>query len=204
MKEPVLGTHWDTSPSTIAVLIRAGKRQLADGMAFNDLSHAPTRVVIVKDDNLAGDVRALDKNAWERIIGILQLRHAHDNGDELAARNAIRKIFGISEKDLAQTIKYQESAHILSAVEFTKAMKSAKFILWLRLLPERLEPGILCDDLPTALFVRGALRDLRTCACCDTVFQPERPDQQYCSIRCRERFRKRRLRAKSKQKRRSR
>ena len=84
------------------------------------------------------------------------------------------------------------------AVAFSRAMRSAKVVLWWNLRAERLEPGILCKDLREAAFVTGALDYLMVCPDCDQPFFPDRPDQQYCSIRCRERFRKRRLRAKTK------
>jgi hypothetical protein len=106
---------------------------------------------------------------------------------------------------------YYENAHRNVAGEFTAAMREARLVLWLRMehgvidrrakkvrwKAERIEPGILVPDILTALYVRAALRDLRACPCCNSAFMPARPDQYYCSLRCRETHRQRRRRSKT-------
>lgn len=193
----------------LAVLIRGVEGKVADGFAYSDLFAPSIPVVRVNDENLASDVkRTTGRRAWEQIIAIMQLRRAHSDKDNFRAQKALAKLHGLAPETFSSAIKYDESAQFSIAAEFWKRMRSVRLILWWNLrsdpleaaagLPERLEPGILCPDLKTALFVRAALGDLRACPCCDNPFLPERPDQQYCSITCRERFRKRRLRAKSK------
>ena len=110
------------------------------------------------------------------------------------------KVYGLDASAVSAEIPYVKTAPFMNAAEFTKRMKRCHLVLWLNTKRERLEPGILCTNLETALFVRGALRDLRACPCCDNPFLPNRPDQTYCSLRCRERHRKRRERARSKKK----
>jgi hypothetical protein len=160
-------------------------------------------VVRLKDDRLKADARhPMDRPSWECAIAVFQLRRAYDDRDDLAARKAIAKLHGLNLEHLSPKIRYDEDAGILSGAEFTKRMTQARFVLWLNIerigKRERLEPGLLCPDLDTALYVRGALRDLRACPCCDVPFVPERPNQTYWSIRCRETHRKRRQRSKEK------
>jgi hypothetical protein len=192
-----LGTNRDT----LAVLMRADKKAIADGFVFDSLQHSYP-VVRVKDEQLAADAkRTMDAREWDKAIAAFQLRRAYDDHDDLAARNAVVKLHGLNPAHLSPKIRYDESASIVAGAEFTLRMTQARFVLWLNIARvgrgERLEPGLLCAGLDTALYVRGALRDLRACPCCDTPFLPERPDQTYCSLRCRETHRKRRQRSKS-------
>jgi hypothetical protein len=195
---PGLGTSRD-SRLPLPVLIRVSQQQLADGFVYSDIYAPGVPVVRVIDANLPNNVkRTMGRRAWERVIATFLLRAAHSNHDDFAARNALAKLHGLQLSLLSPKIKYDQSAQFSIAAEFGKAMSSARVILWWNLKADRLEPGILCRDLKAALFLRAALGDLRVCPCCDQPFLPDRPDQQYCSILCRERFRKRRLRARIK------
>jgi hypothetical protein len=193
-----------TNRDTLAVLVRAAKGEACDGMVFDGMHHS-FPVARVKDDRLATDAKqSMSGRAWEQAIATFQLRRAYDDGDDLAARNATVKLYELDPAHLSPKIRYDESGGIMAGAEFTKRMTQTRFVLWLsmeRIAPrERLEPGLLCPDLETALYVRGALRDLRACPCCENPFLPDRPDQIYCSLRCRETHRKRRSRAKSRPK----
>ncbi len=82
--------------------------------------------------------------------------------------------------------------------EITRHMKRAKFVLWWNWKRKRFQPAIFCPDVRTAQYVRAALDQARVCPNDDRPFIPEREDQEYCSIRCRETFRQRRRRSKIK------
>jgi hypothetical protein len=250
MQKTGLGTSWDRRGGSFPVLLRARQSELPDGFAYEEFGAPGIGVVRVNDQTLAQDVKAaVSVRAWERIIAAMQLRRAHNEHDNLWARQAIKKLWGLTVRGvrgpsaaisrafgklegsqalsaeslstlkqslrsidpvdpLSSQINYAESAQFTIAPEFTRRMKSVRLILWWNLrnsireaeMPERLEAGILCPDQTAALFVRAALGDLRACPCCDNPFLPDRPDQQYCTTACRERFRKRRLRANVKKK----
>jgi hypothetical protein len=158
-------------------------------------------VVRIDDESLLKDVK---QPSWKRALTTIQLRRAHNVHDDFAAKNALAKLHDLPANSFSlPKIGYDElQAQVTIAAEFSEAMRSAKIVLWLncgsaqKFVANRLEPAILCTDTKTALFVRAALGDLRACPCCDQPFLPERKDQQYCSIACRERFRKRRFRSK--------
>jgi len=147
--------------------------------------------------------------ALTKLYPYLQAPTLPDDVKALLGRLAGTRLASIAERvgreRLSAKIHYDESAHTLAAAEFTKHMTQTRLVLWVKIVPfdhwkpgkrrERLEPGILCPDLDTALYVRAALRDLRVCPCDDNPFLPERPDQIYCSTRCRETFHKRRQRS---------
>lgn len=84
--------------------------------------------------------------------------------------------------------------------EFTSAMKSARVVLWYDWKKRRFQPAVYCKNLTTALYVLAALQELHACPACSKPFMQERTDQEYCSIRCRERFRQQRRREKLAQK----
>jgi hypothetical protein len=83
--------------------------------------------------------------------------------------------------------------------EFSRVIKSARLVLWFNWKRKQFQPAIFCKDRKTAMFVRAVLRDMRACPCDDKIFTPERPDQEYCSIACRERYRQRRRYSKIRQ-----
>lgn len=82
----------------------------------------------------------------------------------------------------------------------THALRSARLILWREEKGQRLLPAIYCPDTATALYVRALIRiagsrALLICPNCGNPFLQPRPNQDYCSIRCREAHRVARWRA---------
>jgi hypothetical protein len=154
---------------------------------------------------LADEIRTTRPQEWTRIIATLQVRAAINRKDVFGAVKAAA--------DAGQKVAAPEIFYTL-AREQNEHLKGARLVLWehFQLSKKRVfdlgatklvriwsaEMGVLCPDLTTALFVHAALGNLRLCPCCDKPFEPARPDQHYCSIRCRETFRKRRLRASAK------
>jgi hypothetical protein len=217
-----LGQHWDKASlkrqlsidrnmAVLPVLTPAAENQIADGLVFLDRREPAIRVVwVTTPEGLFADLRkSMDASDWERIVNTVQLRAALNARDEFKAKDAIAKLLGLSPKleafiltlpkaqrdVLSNPPKSLPDAPIIVAAEFSRQMSATKIVLWLNAHTTRLEPGILCPDLKAAFFVRVALGKTIVCPCCDKPFKPERPDQEYCSIRCRERFRKRRQRA---------
>jgi hypothetical protein len=75
-------------------------------------------------------------------------------------------------------------------------MEKVRFVVWWDWQRKKFQPALWCPTMDAALCVLTALHDLKVCPTCDIPFQPERPDQVYHSLRCRERFRQQRRREK--------
>lgn len=82
-----------------------------------------------------------------------------------------------------------------------------RLVLWWNEKERRFLPALYCaGGIPDAAFVRLLLSvaagkkalGLRVCPHCSTLFLQGRPDQEYCSIRCREAYRVARWRGKQK------
>ena len=168
-------------------------------------------VVVVERDTLAARVKScVSAKEWDAVVARIQLLHSYYRSDTFGAETAIRKIVGAASdlplskngvEDWIASGMGRDATEWVAAAEFIKRLAGAtQLILWWDLDREHpnIQPGILCKDHLTALYVCAALRYTLSCPCCDVPFIPARPDQDYCSIRCRETFRKRRLRANQK------
>jgi hypothetical protein len=194
-KKTGLGTY---RPPGIAVLIRGVREDgTCDGWLMfktralqnGHLQLEGEPVLRVGDDALHDSAKR-----WKRALAVLSLRDACDNKDELGARRAVAALYDVQS---SRTSRWATHGRGAVATEFNKRMRSARFVLWLH-HDLRLEPGILCPDRKTALFVRAALQDVRVCPSDGNLFVPQRQDQKYCLPQCRERFRKQRFREKQK------
>jgi predicted RNA-binding Zn ribbon-like protein len=136
-------------------------------------------------------------------------KHASRNaGADKAAfldlRTALQAMFAGST-----SVNPQREARYGLAPSWTKAMSSARIVLWwaesLDDQPyRRFTPAIYCADPKAALYVWEALSEqrVRICVGCGEFFVPERTNQLYhANGRCGDRHRKRRQRSKSKSKR---
>ena len=149
--------------------------------------------------------------AFPDLIALTQLRTALEKQDDYAAHEALEKLLAIDPtadgaqqfrsvpqgKKRVSIIALFAPGRVILPRIFTEKVSQARLVLWRRSekTDKQFWPAVYCPDLKTALFARAALRDLLCCPSCDKAFRPERPDQQYCSLRCRERFRQRRRRA---------
>ena len=184
---------------SIAVLVAAKKGAEFDGVVYGGfsgrsaLTHSRLHVVRVDGMKLAKDVRkTVSIEGWRRICAVLQAREAINRKDAYAAANCLWTSWRIVARPSIAML--QE----LTANQMTDRLKDSRLVVWDNMRAEHrdiLELGVFCANLKAALFARAALGDLRSCPCCEDPFVPHRPDQDYCSIRCRETFRKRRLRA---------
>jgi predicted nucleic acid-binding Zn ribbon protein len=203
----------ETLGHRLAILVPAKKGEDTAG-AIYPYRLMPFGVVCVRTETLGAEVkRATKPRAWNQIVGLLQLLDAHNKGDMLLARSGIIKTCGFDEGGFDALLRPTSPRNpwkkqmddmceptkigILAAEEITKQLKTARLVLWhpWRAGAHWLEPAVFCPNMETALFVAGALQYVRICPSCGVPFLPARPDQEYCSIRCRETFRKRRLRA---------
>lgn len=158
--------------------------------------------------------RTLAPRRFERIIGYFQVAEAMKRNDlftaasraaEVAAKLGLPRATQITVRNISALVNREQNENL----------KGAWFVVWVRSDRTKsrvfdlgsgvtrrssvsLNPGVLCKDLATAAFVHEALGYLRICPCCSSAFKPDRPDQHYCSTRCRETFNKRRSRARSK------
>jgi hypothetical protein len=219
-------THRDKRVTPLPVLIPATPQQYDDGkydggkcgIPINlkwlkeckkplDLLSSSKPVVVVGGKNLNGDklISAAKKSMgsnWQRFVATVQIRDGHENGDSYSIRNALSKLRGNKFTESWRLTLGLRSFPVLGLpTDFARAMKRSQIVLWWTTDRMRLEPAIFCETLNTAMYVKAALRYLRACPCCDQPFVPDRPDRQFCTVPCRERFRKRRQRANSKSRR---
>jgi hypothetical protein len=134
------------------------------------------------------------------LVAKLQLWQSHKTQDSYLSDKALDQLFA-SDPRIAAAYKQGPRDRIAPTIlpeEFSRVLKSARLVLWWDWRKKKLRPAVSCPTLKCAQYVAAVLGDLRACPSCDKPFRPDRPDQEYCSIQCRERFRKQRQRANSK------
>jgi hypothetical protein len=204
----------------LPLLVRATpdqiKRSAYDGLAnFNPKKPLqPVRIFgadyLKEGSALAKEVRKSMAAEWPLFIAATQLRAAHESGNKYEIDSAFRKLLAaLPEKSGDDPAMRERITEFWSAVPWSaKAapvnlppalsheMSDAHLVLWWNSRRKQFLPAIFCPDYKTAMFAQVALKDLRACPDCDKSFIPDRPDQLYCSIPCRERHRQRRRRDK--------
>lgn len=90
--------------------------------------------------------------------------------------------------------------------EMTTRLRRIRLVIWARKEPGiggwpklALHLGMLCPDIETALCAFSVQRMLLVCPRCKTIFRPDQANQDYCSPKCSENYRKSRNRAKDKE-----
>jgi len=204
----------------LPVLVRATPEQVKqrayDGLANFD-TKKPLQPVCVFGTDYLKEKSALHREVlksmraeWPLFIAATQLRAAHEGGNSYEIDKAFRKLLAaLPEKSGDDDALRERIAEFWSAAPWSaKAaplnlppalsheMSGAHLVLWWNSRKKQFLPAIVCPDYKTAMFVRVALKDLRACPDCDKPFIVERPDQEYCSVPCRERHRQRRRRDK--------
>lgn len=139
-----------------------------------------------------------------RFVRTLTARDAIKSGDW----SAVLKAYGLNASERMTDVERSAKAtkvQLKTTSEISKRLRRARVVMWARQEPGRggwmktlMGVGLLCPDLTTAAFVLEALDKLRACPRCGELFQPSRPQQKYCSDRCRDTFNKRQQRQKSK------
>lgn len=204
----------------IEVLMRAMEGEQEDGFVFLWGKRTFPVVRVPRDQNikkLALDIKKTVKpRQWARFSSAFQARAAINRGDLFAALNGMGGFFNVKNLSRQERMLAYGGLPEHVAREQNRHLRRAQLVMWGRTDPKyrrvfnigdgkKLESncpidlGILCDSPTIALFAYQALNMLRVCPCCNEPFEPTRDDQDYCSMRCRETFRKRRLRAKAKQ-----
>lgn len=204
----------------LPILVRAtpeqSKRREYDGRMNFDTKKPLQEVRIFGADYLK-DGSALNKEVrkamaaeWPLFIAATQLRAAHESGNRYEIDQALRKLLAsLFEKSDDASAMRERIAEFWSAEPWSAnaapvnlppalshEMSGARLVLWWNNRRKQFLPAIFCPDYKTAMFARVALKDIRACPDCDKPFVLERPDQEYCSVPCRERHRQRRRRAK--------
>lgn len=140
---------------------------------------------------------------WDRLIRTLQARQSLNRRDLFSAVETYGLHRNQQPTDEELGVRAGEVQVAISS-EITRYLRGARLVTWAHKqtgpggwLKPVLRIGLLCPNLTSALFAFAVLDELRACKC-GSIFQPSRPDQHYCSIRCRETYRKRTLRAKAK------
>jgi hypothetical protein len=223
MKQPVGDGHEkktvrDRYATALPVLVPASPEQIKqgdyDGLANFDLQKPYTlKVKIFGPEYITGTelsvtVRQSMGKKWDLFIASNQLRDAHEQGGDYEIGLAYRKLVTamLPEQQIDKPAMVEDRAVFWTDPKWTKSnapvnlppaitqeMTLARLVLWWNKSRERFFPAIFCDDYGTAMFVRGALRDVRACPGCDRAFIPARADQEYHDVGCRERHRQRRF-----------
>jgi hypothetical protein len=206
----------------LPILVRATpeqiKREDYDGLANFDprKSLRPVKIFgaeyVAEGSKLNKAVRKSMGTTWNLFIAATQLRDAHEKGDNYEIDTAYQALLaGISpesqsgdDRAMIERIAgfWSDPAwsNMTAPVNLPPAvaheLESARLVLWWNGRCKQFMPAVFCDDYKVAMFVQIALRNLRACPCCDKPFIPDRPDQEYCTVRCREVHRQRRRRAK--------
>jgi hypothetical protein len=160
-------------------------------------------------------VRRVMGHKWSLFVAAMQLRDAYEQGQRFEIDSAFRKLVTAMLPN-EQADKATMAQHIVEfwaeptwskrtvpmnlPPRWSTEMGNARFVLWWDKRRKRFLPAFYCDNYTSAVFVMGVLDYVRTCAAsdCEKVFIPEREDQVYHEMACRERHRMRRHRAKLK------
>jgi len=95
-----------------------------------------------------------------------------------------------------------DDARATFAAELSRHLEGVKLVL--RYRDREMIPALVCPTVSAAFLLRtlmsaaGANVGIRLCPNCGNVFLQKRPDQNYCSVRCREAHRVARFRARKK------
>jgi predicted nucleic acid-binding Zn ribbon protein len=206
-------THRDRM--SLPLLVRATPEQIKrrdyDGLMNFD-PKKPLQPVRIFGADAKGSVRnkAVRQSmteVWPLFIAVTQLRAARESGNKYEIDQAFRKLLAAQLGDdpalreriaefWATTPRVPDAALVNLPPALSQEMSAARLVLWWNKRRKQFLPAIFCPDYRAALFVQVAMKDLRACPDCDKPFIPDRPDQEYCSVRCRERHRQRRRRDK--------
>jgi hypothetical protein len=99
-------------------------------------------------------------------------------------------------------VRDADGARATFAAELSRHLEGVRLVL--RYRDREMIPTLVCPTLSAAFLLRtlmsavGANVGIRLCPNCGNVFLQKRPDQNYCSVRCREAHRVARFRARQK------
>jgi predicted nucleic acid-binding Zn ribbon protein len=182
---------------TISILIPVSPDG-AEGETFYD-ERIRVRRFTARDMDRASDCGKQTWNQvpeWQKaqILNVVAVIRALESDDRVAAERAILAlkentgsfVLGIVKASLKEPGFLQDTL----VKDLCNRLDSVRVVLWKT--QERIAPGILCPDVPTAFFVHvlmsavGAKASLRLCPKCGKIFMQKRADQDYCSVKCRE------------------
>ena len=156
-------------------------------------------VLIVSDKLLRLAKHTMSAKKWARLVATLQLWTAFPTGDEFAIRSALEKLHGTLYAKLATEMFSPDFMARLGLMNrFSNLVRSARPVLFQRLMDTRVETAILCKNLEQALTVRKAFDGLGVCLSDGKTFRQQRTDELFCSVKCGNRFRQQRRRSKIK------
>jgi hypothetical protein len=206
-KNPLSVTDRDMPIIGIIVLIASVKNQPADGRA--NFYETFDRVKIARGSLLTPKQLNEEVKKHQRIAALVQLRNAYRAKNERAIALALTKLFpaapilegqNIPENALALAWRSDlfGAAQEFFPKEISEHMAKIRFVVWWDSRRKKFQPALYCKTIDEALYALTALGGLFICPTDDNPFLPERKGQQYCSLRCRERFRQQRRREKLK------
>jgi hypothetical protein len=216
-------TRTNGDKSAIPILV-PGSAGDYDGMAnFDSAKPFTLRVKILsprcveEGSELNRRVRRAMGRKWDLFAAAMQLRDAHEQGQDFEVDGAFRKLVAAMLPD-EQADKATMARHIAEfwaepgwskktvlvnlPVHVSAEMTGARFVLWWNRRRKRFTPAFYCEDYSSAVFTMAVLDYVRACAAtgCNRVFVPTKHDQIYHDAKCRNRHRTRRHRDQTKMK----
>ena len=201
---------------TLPILIDAPK-SWAEGEAYVDDDRVRVRE-FTEDD--ADKAQESGKQNWKEvsnhkqveILRVIEILRALHSNDQLAANNTmleLRKLRGGDfASELARRALKEDPDYISDRLvhDVCRELEGVRLVLWKKNEPDRsLAVGLYSPDLRAAFWIHslmsgtGTAKGFRICPKCGKVFWQDRPDQDYCGVKCREAHRIERWRAKKKQ-----
>jgi hypothetical protein len=204
-----------TAPNTVTVpILIEAPASWAEGKAYVDDDRIKVREFTEDDADLA---QKPGKENWEHlttaqreeILLVVNIIRALDSNDLLAAKNSMLELRKKSGSQMAVQLAarlIEDPDYIPDSLvyQLCKELEGVRLILWKKDKDRKLAPGLYSPTLRSAFWIHalmsgiGTGKGFRICPKCSKIFWQDRPDQNYCSVKCREAHRIERWRANKK------
>jgi hypothetical protein len=208
------GNPVSTPLHSIPVLVQV-PRTWAEGEAYVEDDRVQVREFTEDDADEAQQVgqenkKQLSGNTGAEILGVVSVLRAWESDDQIAAKNALLEFRKLRS---GEGLAYQVAKRLVQDPDYvpdtlvydvSRQLDGVRLVLWKKMPNRKLGLGLFCPNLGVAFWIHsllsalGTAKGFRICPKCGNVFLQARPDQDYCSIRCRESHRLERWRAKKK------
>lgn len=196
---------------TLPILVDAEDFRNADGWGsrFSPNRYGFMAVQVVRPENVKSRLpKIFPGNHILLFAGADQLKRAYDTKDELALKQSLERVRPwipelLGSKwpapDLKSEVKWLGVRSVYSNL-MSKALQSARLIMWCSDKEGRYLPGVYCPDWTTAAFATALMGQLRACPKCSKPFIPKAGNVDYCTPSHGVSYRTERSRWKAKQK----
>lgn len=200
---------------TVPILIPASK-EWSEGETFYDRDGDDEIVKVrefTEDDadprqacgrETAGRLSDAERIQIVRTGNVLRAMKSNDTAEIEKAVLALKSTSGpLVQGVVAKLLKEPGYVEQTISLELSRNLYDVRLVMW-KPKKDSLRPGLLCPDIRTAFWILalwsavGAKPGPRLCPKCEKLFVQTRPDQDYCSLKCREAHRVKRWREQNK------